>query len=275
MPIALPTYRLRHSRRHLRQRQNDNLEQQAQALFRSWFIDFNPFKEGKFAESELGMIPEECDFNPFKEGKFAESELGMIPEEWRVGNFMDLISVGSGGTPKTDVLEYWNGKIPFFSPKDTSTPVFTHSTEKYITDSGLAKCNSQLYPRNTVFITARGTVGKVRMAGCDMAMNQSNYALISKIAGAEYFIYLYTLELIERIVKKANGAVFSAITVKDFNEPIIIAPQRVLADFLAIVKPIFEMIHKNGLENRNLAELRDSLLPKLMSGELKIEEMNR
>ena len=253
MPIALPTYRLRHSRRHLRQQQNDNLEQQAQALFRSWFIDFNPFKEGKFAESELGMIP----------------------EEWRVGNFMDLISVGSGGTPKTDVLEYWNGKIPFFSPKDTSTPVFTHSTEKYITDSGLAKCNSQLYPRNTVFITARGTVGKVRMAGCDMAMNQSNYALISKIAGAEYFIYLYTLELIERIVKKANGAVFSAITVKDFNEPIIIAPQRVLADFLAIVKPIFEMIHKNGLENRNLAELRDSLLPKLMSGELKIEEMNR
>ncbi|WP_288214962.1 restriction endonuclease subunit S, partial [uncultured Bacteroides sp.] len=237
----------------LNRRINDNLEQQAQALFKSWFVDFEPFKDGKFVESELGMIP----------------------EGWRVGRFTECVKISSGGTPKTENSEYWNGAIPFFTPKDTSTTVFTYTTEKYVTDLGVTNCNSPIYPTFTVFITARGTVGKIRMAGQPMAMNQSCYALLPYEKGAEPYIYLLTLNLIGAMQKKANGAVFAAITTKDFDEPVIIFSNSILADFMQLITPIFNQIHKIGIENHNLAELRDTLLPKLMSGELKTNKTTR
>ena len=86
--------------------------------------------------------------------------------------FTDLIQILGGGTPKTGENTYWNGNIAFFTPKDVGTP-YTLSTEKTITEEGLSHCNSRLYPVNTVFVTARGTVGKVGMSGVPMAMNQS------------------------------------------------------------------------------------------------------
>ena len=93
--------------------------------------------------------------------------------------FTDLIYILGGGTPKTNNEDYWNGKIPFFTPKDVGKP-YCLLTEKKITESGLDNCNSRLYPVNTIFVTARGTVGKVCLAGLPMAMNQSCYALKAK-----------------------------------------------------------------------------------------------
>ena len=227
-----------------------NLEAQAQALFKNWFVDFAPFKNGKFVESELGMIP----------------------EGWRVGTFgKDVVEIKSGGTPKTDVAEYWgNGTIPFFSPKDVSDTIYCFVTEKSITEAGLNKCNSQLYPKDTVFITARGTVGKVVLSSCDMAMNQSNYALVGKAGFDQLYVFFQTRFLADRLKKKANGAVFSAITTTDFNENVVIPTFSTIADFVSISKPLIEGIFKCGEENLRLATLRDTLLPKLMSGEIKI-----
>ena len=231
---------------------NEQLEELAQALFKSWFVDFEPFKDGEFVESELGMIP----------------------EGWNVGKFTDIIDIKGGGTPKTDIAEYWNGDIPFFTPKDIND-VFCISTEKNITDLGLSKCSSKLYSKNTVFITARGTVGKVCMAGRDMAMNQTCYALIGKKNFGQHFIYMQTISIVERMKKKANGAVFSAITTRDFDsEKIIIPSLDIVSDYLMKIEPLYESILHNQQEITHLTNLRDTLLPKLMSGEIDVEQFN-
>ena len=227
---------------------NENLEQQAQALFKSWFVDFEPFRDQPFVESELGMIP----------------------EGWRVGNFTDLINIMPGGTPSTNVSEYWdNGNIPFFSPKDVNG-VYCLKTEKSITQDGLNHCSSNLYPKDTIFVTARGTVGKIAMAGVPMAMNQSNYALVPKEDFNNFYIYLQAQNLVEILLKKANGAVFSAITTRDFKELVVIPDKVVIYKFGIIVKPIFDKILLAMNESRRLSHLRDTLLTKLMSGEIKL-----
>ena len=229
---------------------NENLEQQAQALFKSWFVDFEPFKDQPFVESELGMIP----------------------QGWRVGTFLDNIKVMPGGTPSTNVEEYWkDGVIPFFSPKDVNG-VYCFETEKKITEEGLNNCSSRLYPKDTLFITARGTVGKLTLAGVSMAMNQSNYALVANEGIGKYYLYLLAQTLVKVLLKKANGAVFSAITTRDFDEPTIMPSTSAITQFENIISPIFDKIHKICIESRRLAELRDTLLPKLMSGEINVND---
>lgn len=241
------------SKIELNRRINENLEQQAQALFKSWFVDFEPFKDGKFVDSELGMIP----------------------EEWRVGYYTELVDIKGGGTPKTNIKEYWNGDIPFFSPKDVDSNCFVLDTEKHITAMGLDNCNSNLFPSKTVFITARGTVGKIVMAGTEMAMNQTNYALLGKHNVSQYYVYLITLQLVTRLLKKANGAVFNAITTRDFtNERIVIPFNSIIKSFSSIVEPLYENILLNEFQIKRLSQLRDTLLPRLMSGELAITDVD-
>lgn len=181
--------------------------------------------------------------------------------------FTDLIQVLGGGTPKTGEASYWNGEIPFFTPKDVGTP-YTLTTEKTITQSGLEHCNSRLYPVNTVFVTARGTVGKVGLAGVPMAMNQSCYALAGKSI-SPLLTYHYTLMTVAHLKHKASGAVFDAIITRDFETETVKKLSDTLAEqFVAVASPIYECILNNTLENQRLADLRNALLPKLMSGEL-------
>ena len=181
--------------------------------------------------------------------------------------FTDLIQVLGGGTPKTGEASYWNGEIPFFTPKDVGTP-YTLTTEKTITQSGLEHCNSRLYPVNTVFVTARGTVGKVGLAGVPMAMNQSCYALTGKSI-SPLLTYHYTLMTVAHLKHKASGAVFDAIITRDFETETVKKLSDTLAEqFVAVASPIYEFILNNTLESQRLADLRNALLPKLMSGEL-------
>lgn len=225
-----------------------NLEAQAQALFKHWFIDFAPFKDGKFVESELGMIP----------------------EGWRVGTFTEIFNLCPGGTPKTSESSYWeNGNIPFFSPKDV-TGIYCFKTEKQITKEGLNNCSSRLYDTNTVLITCRGTVGKVTMSAVPMAMNQSNYAILAKEGYSQYYAYLMTVAIVRKLKFKAVGSVFDAITSKDFNEKIIIPDFATLKSFDSLISTFFEEIKAKGFESSRLTTLRDILLPKLMSGEIKV-----
>ncbi len=186
--------------------------------------------------------------------------------------YKSLIKVLGGGTPKTGVESYWNGTIPFFTPKDVGSP-YTFETEKNITEDGLAHCNSKLYPANTTFVTARGTVGKVALAGVPMAMNQSCYALISDIL-PPLMIYFYTLEVVKALKHKANGAVFDAIVTKDFDTEIInVLEQEDQIAFLDFAEPAYKQIYENIVENQRLQTLRNSLLPKLMTGQLDISEI--
>ena len=229
---------------------NADLEEMAQAIFKNWFVDFEPFKDGKFVDSELGMIP----------------------EGWKVGRLTDVIKLMPGGTPKTTEPLYWdNGTIPFFSPKDVNG-VYCFATEKHITEAGLNKCSSNLYPKDTIFITCRGTVGKVCLVACDMAMNQSNYAIKAIDGYSQYYVFFLVKSVVERLIKKSNGAVFSAITSKDFDEEILIPSQKAVEDFTNVIDGFFRRIFAIGTENSRLSLLRDTLLPRLMSGELEVPE---
>ena len=229
---------------------NADLEEMAQAIFKNWFVDFDPFKDDKFVDSELGMIP----------------------EGWKVGRLTDVIKLMPGGTPKTSEPLYWdNGTIPFFSPKDVNG-VYCFATEKHITEAGLNKCSSNLYPKDTIFITCRGTVGKVCLAACDMAMNQSNYAIKAIDGYSQYYVFFLVKSVVERLIKKSNGAVFSAITSKDFDEEILIPSQEVVVDFTNVIDGFFRRIFTVGTENSRLSLLRDTLLPRLMSGEIEVPE---
>ena len=207
---------------------NDNLQQQASALFSSFY---------DWSNTEV--------------------------------RYTDLIQILGGGTPKTGENTYWNGNIAFFTPKDVGTP-YTLITEKTITEEGLSHCNSRLYPVNTVFVTARGTVGKVGMSGVPMAMNQSCYALVGKETH-QLLVYFYTLKAVDRLKHKASGAVFDAITTRDFeSEQIMKLSDDDAKAFLCIAEPMFQKVLNNCIENLRLSTLRDSLLPKLMSGEVDV-----
>ena len=216
-------------------------------------IDLPPLQQQeKIAERQATAL-----FNNFYDQ--AETEI----------SFTDVIQILGGGTPKTGESGYWGGKIPFLTPKDIGSP-YTLNTEKTITEAGLARCNSRLYPINTVFVTARGTVGKVGMAGVPMAMNQSCYALVGK-GIHQLLVYCYTLKVIDRLRHKASGAVFDAVTTKDFeSEHIMRLPESIEKVFLCAAEPMYQAILNNSIENQQLAGLRDALLPKLISGEIEV-----
>jgi len=198
-----------------------------------------------------------------------DSPLGPIPKGWSVGNISDIANILGGGTPRTSVDEYWDGDIPFFTPKDAKA-LYCLYTEKCLTKKGLEKCSSRLYEKNTVFITARGTVGKLVLAGTPMAMNQSCYALTGKEV-SQYFLYFAIDNLVDSLKQSSHGAVFSTITTATLESTKVLIPEATVErDFRGRIAPFFETILAKNEENGKISELRDSLLPKLMSGEIRV-----
>ena len=234
------------------------------------------FRHQKKIASILGRIDDKIELNNKINDNLQQQAATLFANfyeqaETEVG-FTELVQILGGGTPKTGEKSYWNGKVLFFTPKDIGFP-YTLSTEKTITEEGLAHCNSRLYPVNTVFVTARGTVGKIGMPGVPMAMNQSCYALIGKNTN-QILVYFYTLKVVDRLKYKASGAVFDAITTRDFETESIFKLSDAHAEaFLNIARPIYRAILGNTFENQQLTALRDFLLPKLISGELDVSEL--
>lgn len=181
----------------------------------------------------------------------------------------------SGGTPKTKVSSYWDkGTIPFFAPGDVSSSIFTLATKKHITKEGLENCNSALFPTETVFLTARGTVGKVAMAGQPMAMNQSCFAFIGK-GIPQSVVFQVIKNAVSSLRTKANGATFAAINTLDLKIETVKIPDEVsLARFAAQADKWLALALVNEKENMRLRDLRDSLLPKLMSGEIDVSKID-
>jgi type I restriction enzyme, S subunit len=229
---------------------NKTLEEMAMALYKHWFVDFGPFKDGKFVESELGLIP----------------------EGWEVKKFFDLFELLSGGTPKTTVDEYWNGDICWVSAKDIGNGgIFIDSTEKQITQLGIEKSATKMLPENTVIVVARGSVGKFGMIAKPMTMNQSCYGIFSKSTYSQPLAYLLTSSLISHFQSVAYGSVFDTITTSTFQNINVLLPNNKSMELIRKqIEPLFDKIKQNTLENSVLKEKRDSLLPKLISGDLKI-----
>ncbi len=231
------------------------LEEMAQLLYQEWFVKFR--------------------FPGYEKAKMVDSPLGPIPEGWQVVSFTDMAEVLSGGTPKTAVPEYWDGSIPFFAPKDAPNHYYVIDTEKTITELGLRKCNSRLYPKDTVFITARGTVGKVVMPSVNMAMNQSCYALRGLEGIGQFYLFLLTRSSVEALQKATGGATFDTIVIDTFRRLSVVRPPTALIKaFTDTVKPIFEGIRSHQQRNKNLRHTRDLLLPRLISGELDVSDLD-
>ncbi len=226
------------------------LEEMAQAIFKEWFINFR--------------------FPGFEKVNLVDSKLGKIPEGWEINPFREVIDILSGGTPSTSSTEYWTGSIPFFTPADTIDSFYCINTAKSISEKGLEKCNSSLFSINTIFITARGTVGKVILSGAPMAMNQSCYALKGKTNISSFYVFLLMKKLVKGLKNEAVGGVFDTITVSTFEHiNINVPPKYLLEEFDHIILPLFNQILTIQEENQKLAALRDLLLPKLMKGEIK------
>jgi restriction endonuclease S subunit len=197
-----------------------------------------------------------------------------VPKGWQRLPFTETINVIGGGTPKTSIAEYWNGDIPWYSVVDAPAhgDVFVIDTEKHISEDGLKNSSTKLLPIGTTIISARGTVGKLALAGQVMAMNQSCYGLSGK-AGDAYFTYFSTCRLVETLKQRTHGSVFDTITRDTLSGVSVIYPQKEIIDaFETVLQPVLDRIKENLKQAQTLATLRDTLLPRLISGQLRLPE---
>jgi type I restriction enzyme S subunit len=238
------------------------LEAMARALYREWFVHFR-FPGSR---AEAGAKADGHEKLPR-----VASPLGDIPQGWEVKPFTEIADVLSGGTPKTDVAEYWDGEIPFFTPRDVPDCFYVQDTDKHTNELGLSKCASELYPPDTVFITARGTVGKVALPSVPMAMNQSCYALRGKSGIPQRFLFLMTLQQVDYLKTNTGGATFDTIVVDTFRRMEVVKPAReIIARFAKKTDAIFEQVNTLQRQIQNLRRTRDLLLPRLLSGQVEI-----
>jgi restriction endonuclease S subunit len=258
----------------LNRRTNETLESIVRTLFKSWFVDFGPVR-AKSEGRDPGLPSHLANLFP---DTFKDSELGEIPKGWRVQPFSDTIEIIGGGTPKTSVAEYWNGEIPWFSVVDapTGSDVWVMNTEKTITSEGVEKSSTRVLPVGTTIISARGTVGRVALVGVPMAMNQSCYGVLGKAGAHGFFTYFAVRELVASLQQHAHGSVFDTIT-RDTLAGVSVArpPTALIEGFEEAVCAMMERLRTDLVQSTTLATARDSLLPKLISGELRPKDVGR
>ncbi len=277
----------------LNRQMNATLEAMAQALFKSWFVDFDPVLDNALAAGN--PIPDELQSKAaarlalgdarkplpaeiqalFPSSFILTEEMGWIPEGWEVKALDNIIELIGGGTPKTSIKEYWNGDIPWFSVVDapSTSDVFVIETEKNITQIGLDKSSAKLLPVGTTIISARGTVGKCAIVGKPMAMNQSCYGIRGKNNFGKIFTYYTVFLSVSNLQKNSHGSVFSTITRDTFKSIKAAFPLFELTQaYDAQSEGLFNRILKNRFQEKSLVNLRDTLLPKLLSGELRIPD---
>jgi len=255
----------------LNRRMSETLESMARALFKSWFVDFDPVRakeKGRptaLSNGVSGLFP--CSFE--------KSELGPIPGGWNVGSLLSEADLLSGGTPKTDRPDYWGGGIPWASAKDVSqaSDSFLLETERTITEAGLSTSATQIIPSSATVVVARGaTTGRMVLLGREMAMNQTCYALVSK-TGHPFTLNCALRHRIGDLVHAAHGSVFDTITTSTFrNTPFLLPPRPLLDSFEGAVAPLFLRALSSVEESRTLSALRDALLPRLISGAVRVRD---
>jgi type I restriction enzyme S subunit len=252
----------------LNRRMSETLEAMAQALFQSWFVDFDPVR-AKAKGRETGLPKEVAALFP---DSLEDSELGEIPKGWGVASFADTVEILGGGTPKTSVPSYWDGDIPWFSVADApaQSEVWVVDTQKKVSPSGVANSSARLLPIGTTIISARGTVGRLALVGVPMVMNQSCYGLRGRHDVHGYYTFFRTKELVDRLRQHAHGSVFDTITRATLAGVSVAVPSRgIVQAFEQTISPMLEHIRVGLIESRRLGELRGTLLPPFMSGQLR------
>ena len=254
----------------LNRRMNETLETMARALFKSWFVDFHPVR-AKAEGRDSGLPKPLAGLFP---NTFGDSEFGNIPEGWEVKPIGELAEVVGGSTPKTERIEYWeDGTHHWCTPKDLSglsTPALL-DTERKITDSGLAQISSGLLPKGTVLLSSRAPIGYLAIAEIPVAINQGFIAMKPRCGTSSLFLLRWASVAHDEIVAHANGSTFLEISKSSFRPIRAVAPGRsVMEAFDRLTRPMYRKVVEQERESRTLVVLRDALLQKLISGELRV-----
>lgn len=253
----------------LNRRMAATLEDVARALFKSWFMDFDPV-HAKAEGRDPGLPAATASLFP---DRFGEDGL---PKGWHTSPLLDHANLISGGTPKTEEPAYWDGPILWASAKDVSQcpDRYLIGTERTITSRGLDESATRLVPPLSTVVVARGaTTGRHCMFGREMAMNQTCYALHTKDQSPYWLTCAFT-HLADELVRSAHGSVFDTITTTTLQAAkVVFAGKAVNRAFEVAAQPIYDRMLGLVEESANLRTLRDTLLPKLISGELRIKDV--
>lgn len=248
------------------------LENIAQSIFKAWFIDFDPVKAKMSGEKPAGMDDATAALFP---DSMEESELGLIPRGWEIAPIGRVLDVNGGTTPSTTNAAFWRGEHCWLTPKDLSsqTGIISISSGRKITDLGLAQISSGLLPINSVLMSCRAPIGYVSINAVPTAVNQGFITL----KYSPEFHPLYVLNWInanmQEIHNRAGGATFAEITRKAFREILFLKPSATLLNkYSELAEPLLQQIEQLTRQTENLQAIRDSLLPRLISGELQIPE---
>ncbi|WP_053087241.1 restriction endonuclease subunit S [Cardiobacterium hominis] len=255
---------------------NESLEAMARTLFKAWFVDFEPVRakmEGRWqrGQSLPGLPAHLYDLFP---DRLVESESGEIPEGWRHSTIGEEVAVCGGSTPSTKEPKFWQGgQHCWVTPKDLSTlkfPVLL-GTDRKITDAGLARISSGLLPVGTVLLSSRAPIGYLAIAEVPTAINQGFIAMKCDGILPNTFVLQWCKENMDAIIGNANGSTFQEISKSNFRPiPVVVPPKPVLESYQEISGGLYRQTADNERQSRTLAQLRDTLLPKLISGELRV-----
>ena len=265
----------------LNRQMSETLEAIARALFKSWFVDFEPARaklEGRWRRSESLPSPPAHLFDLFPD-RLVDSELGEIPEGWAVKPIGELAEVVGGTTPRTGRPEYWDGGgHHWVTPRDLSglsMPALL-DTERKITDAGLAQISSGLLPRGTVLLSSRAPIGYLAITEVPVAINQGFIAMKPRQNTSNLYLLRWASAAHEEIVSHANGSTFLEISKANFRPiPVVVPSGAVMGAFDRLMRPLYGKVVEHERESRTLAALRDTLLPRLISGELRVRDARR
>jgi type I restriction enzyme S subunit len=249
------------------------LEAIAQALFKSWFVDFDPVHA-----KQQGCVPEDMDeaTAALFPDSFEESELGLVPKGWQVAPVGDVVESVGGGTPDTKEPAYWEpGEHCWTTPKDLSgiqAPVLL-TTERKLSAQGLAKVSSGLLPAGTLLMSSRAPIGYLAIAQVPLAINQGYIAMLPKSQLPPLYMLFWCRHNMDVIKGRANGSTFMEISKKAFRPiPALVPPAPVFDAFVSVAGSLFDRLVENERQAQTLATLRDTLLPRLISGQLRLPE---
>ncbi len=261
------------SRIDLLRRTNATLEAIAQALFKSWFIDFDPVRAKAEGREPEGMDAATAALFP---AEFEESAVGQVPNGWQAECIGDLVTVVGGSTPDTKEETLWHPAIHHWtSPRDLSgatAPVLL-DTERKISEAGLARISSGLLPTGTLLMSSRAPIGYLAVARVPLAINQGYIAMLPGGRLPPLYLYFWCQANMDRIKGHANGSTFMEISKRAFRPiPALVPAAPVVQAFDELASALFERITVNEQQARSLTLLRDSLLPRLVSGQLRLPD---
>ncbi|MDB2475497.1 restriction endonuclease subunit S [Paracoccaceae bacterium] len=257
----------------LNQQMNQTLEESAKAIFKSWFVDFDPVR-AKAEGRSTGLPPEISVLFP---DELVGSEIGEIPKGWEVTIVSGFGNVVCGKTPSTKDPENFGGEFPFVTIPDMRGNLISLSTERSVSEKGASVLKGKMLPAGSICVSCIATPGLVSITTGDSFTNQQINSIVPFSEGDREYV-LFSMMTFGDLISSAGsgGSVFANLSTGRFKElPILKANEEIRTVFSKIVRPMLQRIELSQKEITTLSQLRDTLLPKLISGELRIPDAEK